>query len=423
MEPDRELLEEAIGGAATFSTPIDSGGYTRSRAWHVGTADGALFVKEAADDGSLSMLRCEATVYREVTGPFLPAFVGFADGGDRALLAIELLEGAHWPPPYPEDVSPLFEALELVAASPPPPDLPVQRRRRSRWEQVASDPGPFLGLGLCSVRVARGRARCAARRGGPGRLPRERPRAQRRLQRKRRVHSEGCGARRLGSGGARLALDRRRAGAAERAGRSRSASDARLPGRGGVRGRASPGTSRSRRRRRSRTGPSPASTLREDMAGDLAHALRWAAELLEPPASRQLTERMFYPVGMRAEYRLEPCKSAFNPVRGMPFNWSLNPYMGCVHQVHVLLRARTSSSAPTGPPTTATARSIRVKTNVAEVLRRELARASWEGEIGRARHRDGPVPAGRGPLPAHARAASRRWPTRTTRSRSSLAAR
>ena len=35
---------------------------------------------------------------------------------------------------------------------------------------------------------------------------------------------------------------------------------------------------------------------------------------------------------MRAEYREEPCRSALNRVRGMPFNWSLNPYMGCAHQ-------------------------------------------------------------------------------------------
>ena len=32
------------------------------------------------------------------------------------------------------------------------------------------------------------------------------------------------------------------------------------------------------------------------------------------------------------EYREEPCRSALNRVKGMPFNWSLNPYMGCVHR-------------------------------------------------------------------------------------------
>ena len=35
---------------------------------------------------------------------------------------------------------------------------------------------------------------------------------------------------------------------------------------------------------------------------------------------------------MRAEYREEPCRNALNRVRGMPFAWSLNPYMGCAHR-------------------------------------------------------------------------------------------
>ena len=35
---------------------------------------------------------------------------------------------------------------------------------------------------------------------------------------------------------------------------------------------------------------------------------------------------------MRAEYREEPCKAALNRVKGMMFDWSLNPYMGCVHR-------------------------------------------------------------------------------------------
>src|SRR5262245_59679967 len=43
-------------------------------------------------------------------------------------------------------------------------------------------------------------------------------------------------------------------------------------------------------------------------------------------------ERMFYSRSVRVEYRMEPCKSALTQVRGMPFRWSLNPYMGCVHR-------------------------------------------------------------------------------------------
>src|SRR5438067_4129009 len=84
-------------------------------------------------------------------------------------------------------------------------------------------------------------------------------------------------------------------------------------------------------------------------------------------------------LGMRAEYREEPCKVALNRVKGMAFDWSLNPYMGCVHRCtfcyvrHFERRAERPSDERYGA-------SIRVKTNVAEVLRRELARASWEHE-------------------------------------------
>ena len=86
---------------------------------------------------------------------------------------------------------------------------------------------------------------------------------------------------------------------------------------------------------------------------------------------------MFYPVGMRAEYRLEPCKSALNPVRGMPFRWSLNPYMGCVHRC-TFCYVRHFEQRADRPSDDGYGQSIRVKTNVAEVLRRELARPSWE---------------------------------------------
>jgi DNA repair photolyase len=88
---------------------------------------------------------------------------------------------------------------------------------------------------------------------------------------------------------------------------------------------------------------------------------------------------MFYPVDMRAEYRLEPCKSALNAVRGMPFRWSLNPYMGCVHRC-TFCYVRHFEERADRPADDRYGRSIRVKTNVAEVLRRELARTSWARE-------------------------------------------
>jgi DNA repair photolyase len=68
-----------------------------------------------------------------------------------------------------------------------------------------------------------------------------------------------------------------------------------------------------------------------------------------------------------------------NRVKGMAFGWSLNPYMGCVHRCTFCyvrafeLRADRPADARYGT-------SIRIKVNIAEVLRRELARPSWRRE-------------------------------------------
>src|SRR5689334_19135581 len=83
---------------------------------------------------------------------------------------------------------------------------------------------------------------------------------------------------------------------------------------------------------------------------------------------------------MPVEYREEPCRSALNRVQGMAFRWSLNPYTGCVHRcTFCYVRAfELRADRPTGD---GYGRSIRVKTNIAEILRRELARRSWKHEV------------------------------------------
>ena len=80
------------------------------------------------------------------------------------------------------------------------------------------------------------------------------------------------------------------------------------------------------------------------------------------------------------EYREEPCRSALNRVKGMRFEWSLNPYMGCVHRC-TFCYVRAFERRAERPSDDRYGTSIRVKVNVAEVLRRELARASWEREM------------------------------------------
>lgn len=82
---------------------------------------------------------------------------------------------------------------------------------------------------------------------------------------------------------------------------------------------------------------------------------------------------------MRVEYREEPCRSALNRVRGMAFGWSLNPYMGCVHRC-TFCYVRAFEHRAERPFDDRYGTSIRVKVNVAEVLRRELARPGWARE-------------------------------------------
>lgn len=83
---------------------------------------------------------------------------------------------------------------------------------------------------------------------------------------------------------------------------------------------------------------------------------------------------------MSAELRLEPCRSALNRVTGMPFRWSLNPYMGCAHRC-TFCYVRTFEHRADRPSDHRYGQSVRVKTNVVDVLRRELARPSWTREF------------------------------------------
>ena len=83
---------------------------------------------------------------------------------------------------------------------------------------------------------------------------------------------------------------------------------------------------------------------------------------------------------MGVEYRDEPCRSALNRVTGMSFRWSLNPYTGCAHRCTFCF-VRAFEARADRPFDDRYGRSIRVKTNIAEVVAKELARRSWKREL------------------------------------------
>jgi DNA repair photolyase len=80
-----------------------------------------------------------------------------------------------------------------------------------------------------------------------------------------------------------------------------------------------------------------------------------------------------------ARYQEVRCRSALNPVKGMPFEWTLNPYRGCTHACHYCYARRYHTQFELGADDEF-ASLIFVKTNLVEVLRRELQRPSWTGE-------------------------------------------
>ena len=70
------------------------------------------------------------------------------------------------------------------------------------------------------------------------------------------------------------------------------------------------------------------------------------------------------------------CRTALNPVHGMPFDWSLNPYTGCVHRC-TFCYVRAFEQRADRPAGDGYGRTVYVKTNVVAVLRGELSRPSW----------------------------------------------
>jgi DNA repair photolyase len=70
-----------------------------------------------------------------------------------------------------------------------------------------------------------------------------------------------------------------------------------------------------------------------------------------------------------ARYQEVRCRSALNRVKGMPFEWTLNPYRGCTHGCHYCYARRYQTQFELGADDEF-ASIIFVKTNFVETLRR-----------------------------------------------------
>ncbi len=137
--------------------PVTTAGHTPARRWVVTLDDGfRAFVKVATDHLTASWLRDEHLTYSLLRGaPFMPRYLGWYDDGRHPVLALEDLSGAEWPPPWSGPrVDQVRACLDEVHAAPAPDGTPRAADDRLQlhdaWNEVARDPEPFLGLGLCS---------------------------------------------------------------------------------------------------------------------------------------------------------------------------------------------------------------------------------------------------------------------------------
>lgn len=104
---------------------------------------------------------------------------------------------------------------------------------------------------------------------------------------------------------------------------------------------------------------------------------RALADLIKAGGADALTEAVRR--ADEARYQEVQCRSALNPVKGMPFDWTLNPYRGCTHGCHYCYARRYQTQFELGAGDDF-ASIIFVKTNLVEVLRRELQKPSWKGQ-------------------------------------------
>lgn len=155
MEGLQPVPPKRILGRRVVAANASAAGHTTAWRGRLTLDDGRIVFLKSANGEAASALRREALVLAALVGaPFAARLLDWQDS-DQATLIIENLSAAHWPPPYPADAAPLFDALDQLAAVAAPAGLSPSEDwnagAQSNWSWVAADPEPFLGLRVCSA--------------------------------------------------------------------------------------------------------------------------------------------------------------------------------------------------------------------------------------------------------------------------------
>ena len=154
LSPDLLALVESMLGAEVLQQRAVSGGYTPALRLVCATTKGNVFVKAGVTPLTAQFLRREISVYERLGEPFMPRLHAATVEGDVPVLITEDLSDCAWPPPWDERcIEAVVQQIRGMHECPTTLESfsQVLGNFDSHWQKVATDPQPFLSLGLADV--------------------------------------------------------------------------------------------------------------------------------------------------------------------------------------------------------------------------------------------------------------------------------
>lgn len=126
------------------------GGYTPTARYAVADEQHRGFVKIATTELTARMINREIVNYAGLSGGFVPRVLAADPDPEAPILVIEDLSAATWPPPWTERL--VRDVLDTIAEMHTTPSTiahgDLLHGREDGWPTVATNPDPFLSLGL-----------------------------------------------------------------------------------------------------------------------------------------------------------------------------------------------------------------------------------------------------------------------------------
>jgi len=151
-----ELIQriERLAGAKVESYRRVEGGYTPALRLVCETAGASFFVKTGTTLFTRESLSREIRNYNALSGDFMPRLLASEDDGREPILILEDLSSWHWPPPWDRrQIDLTLAQIDALHHTPASVETYAEAHGAAvtGWRAVASDPLPFLALGMADA--------------------------------------------------------------------------------------------------------------------------------------------------------------------------------------------------------------------------------------------------------------------------------